>query len=1852
MKKITCLIFGFALLITGWQTQAQLVEDFESVTIPNLPGGWVNEVGSGSDSGNSWASTNVRVNSGSQALFFDDFSGDNDVWVISQAMDLSGVTNPQLTYFDNVNYRGSAEVHDVLYSTDYSGGDPSSATWTLLNDIFGTEDTWIENGPYFLESSTTVYVAFHYTGNYDSEWYIDDVTIAAGPSCLPVTALTVTNETTTGADINWILGDSETDWEYVVQAAGTGEPTGSGISVGSTSVTVNTLAPDTDYEVYVRADCGSEFSSWTGPVTFTTLISCPAPTALTVTGVTTTSVDLSWTLGSTESAWDITYGAPGFDPETEGTTFNDADGTSTETISGLTAATTYDVYVRSVCGSSDLSVYSSKVSFTTSCTAVTSFVQNFDAISTPAFPTCWGKVGASGSASTQTSNNNSVPNALYMYSSSTSNLAVVKMQPVSNVGDGTHRLRFNMRANFTVGGVVEFGYLTDSTDATSFVSLGSATAASTTYAEYIITPSAGTFTNDIALRHTGSPSNSLLIDDVTWEEIPACLPPINLTVSNITAKEAEINWTLGDTETDWEYVVQEAVLEAPSSGTPINGSSSVTVVELLPETDYEVYVRANCISEYSTWVGPVNFTTLISCPIVTDFAIEGLTTTTVDLSWTAGGSETAWDIIYGATDFDPVTEGTTFSDTDGTATETISGLTADTAYDFYIKAICGVGDESQLVGPMAVYTGYCIPSGASHTGSYIDNFSTTGGDPTNINNLATGYGTDGYQDNYDTMSITSYELGAFDFSTTTVGNTVGVAIWVDWNNDLLFETAERVYNSASYVTSPSGTITVPSGTLAGDYRMRVLIDYNRTSPQPCSFNSGRGEAEDYKLTIAAPPACLQVSNPIIDSMTDISAEASWDVGIVTAEYEWLVVASGDGPTGTVVADGATALLNTSITGLTAETAYDFYVKADCETDYVGPVTFTTNPTPPVNDTCAGAIDLASETSPLTASITNSTTATEDISCLQTAGRDLFYQILVPDAYEFSFNQISNTFDSVHRIAYGTSCPGDIELYCSDYGETTVTNWTNTTGADQTIYIVIEGYNDSTRGDFTMQWSLVAPPDCPDVENVSTITNPDASVSLNWDDVVGAAGYDYEIQPQGIAQGTVGALLAASTGTSDATVASGVLTDGNDYTIYVRSDCGSGFLGNFQSFDFSYMVPPSNISCASASTLVYGQTIVQNSTGSTATSEGIGCSMGVNGLWYSFVGNGGDVTVSSEAVFDHRMAIGSGACGALTNIICDDQSTGVEDHTFTTILNETYYIYIAHYSSGNTSTGDMYVTLTGGDNIWDGTSWSLGTPTVEQNAVIAAPYDTSIGDEQISFEAGSLVINSTQTLMVAAGDYIDIAGDITVDGDLIVANTGSVVQRFDTALTFNEGTTTVEKITPNLDAQSFMILGSPMTAETREDVYSAAYIVRNHNTANFIPNPDVANDFPSAENFADDNGNNWLDHVGTINPAEGYMVFPQANSTGSGVFTHNYTEGTLNSGEITIPLAYHTDQNSSPNMLSNPYASAIDADAFYANPANSDIDVLYFWEHITPLSTSYPGYQAANFNMADISMYSESMGGIPAGNGGTTPTSIISSGQGFAVKAASAGINATFNNTMRVTGPNDTYRRPITSERDRLWINVFNDTYGLGSTTLIGFSENTTDAFEVNADIKRLATPVSLYSELSTGQELAINALGSFEIEDAVALSFSTQVKESQNYRISLQEIDGLNIEEAIVFLIDNQLGTVTNLTEGDYTFQSEEGTYSERFKVVFQNRTLNISDIALNSVSVYPNPTQNILYIVSPKVAVTGVAVFDLRGRKVSKETFTAQRNYQVDLNTLESAMYFVEITTENGKITKRVIKE
>jgi len=65
-----------------------------------------------------------------------------------------------------------------------------------------------------------------------------------------------------------------------------------------------------------------------------------------------------------------------------------------------------------------------------------------------------------------------------------------------------------------------------------------------------------------------------------------------------------------------------------------------------------------------------------------------------------------------------------------------------------------------------------------------------------------------------------------------------------------------------------------------------------------------------------------------------------------------------------------------------------------------------------------------------------------------------------------------------------------------------------------------------------------------------------------------------------------------------------------------------------------------------------------------------------------------------------------------------------------------------------------------------------------------------------------------------------------------------------------------------------------------------------------------------------------------------------------------------------------------------------------------------------------------------------------------------------------------------------------------------------------------------------------------------------------------------------------------------------------------------------------------------------VLNIASPQAYLISVEVFDIRGRKITSTMVNSQNSYQLDMSALESAVYFVKISTNVGEIIKRVMKE
>ena len=244
----------------------------------------------------------------------------------------------------------------------------------------------------------------------------------------------------------------------------------------------------------------------------------------------------------------------------------------------------------------------------------------------------------------------------------------------------------------------------------------------------------------------------------------------------------------------------------------------------------------------------------------------------------------------------------------------------------------------------------CVPT-SNNTSDYIEDFFTSVGFGSDISNLNSGFTAPGYQDNTTTQSVEQLAGDIVNFTVDFSGTfyTYGFNIWVDWNNDNVFNnTNEKVYATGGYVTGVNDDFTIPVGTPSGSYRMRIRADYLDTDPSPCGAIT-YGEAEDYTLTIPSVTCTNDPSGISTSSITTNSVTISWTAaGGSASSYQYYVSTNPNPPS--YGYDGTpTNLTSEDLSGLSESTIHYVWIRSVCSGSnglWIGPVSFTTLTTPP------------------------------------------------------------------------------------------------------------------------------------------------------------------------------------------------------------------------------------------------------------------------------------------------------------------------------------------------------------------------------------------------------------------------------------------------------------------------------------------------------------------------------------------------------------------------------------------------------------------------------------------------------------------------------------------------------------------------------------------------------------------------------------------------------------------------------------------------------------------------------------------------------------------------------------------
>ena len=348
-----------------------------------------------------------------------------------------------------------------------------------------------------------------------------------------------------------------------------------------------------------------------------TATECGRPYDLTVESLGSSNADISFNAAmETDGEWDYALCVGNEQPDTAAVT-----GQVTDTLisfSDLTPATTYNLYVRTVCGSDGYSAWSTPVTFTTACVfAELPIEENFDSYTSTgnsSFPLCWSRSNTYSTSAypyITSSYAASGSKSLYFYASSTTyNLAVLPSFDVTLNPINTLQISFMLRSGYLTNGII-VGVMANPEAPNTFVPVDTLYPSVINQFDYLqanFSSYEGSY-EYVALKSINGTSAVMYLDDVVLETIPDCPRPTHLSVTNVTENSVTLGWTENGSASNWviEYGPQGFT---PGSGTEVQVSTNpYTVDNLASAVTYSFYVKADCGGgDESPLAGPVSAT--------------------------------------------------------------------------------------------------------------------------------------------------------------------------------------------------------------------------------------------------------------------------------------------------------------------------------------------------------------------------------------------------------------------------------------------------------------------------------------------------------------------------------------------------------------------------------------------------------------------------------------------------------------------------------------------------------------------------------------------------------------------------------------------------------------------------------------------------------------------------------------------------------------------------------------------------------------------------------------------------------------------------------------------------------------------------------------------------------------------------------------------------------------------------------------------------------------------------------------------------------------------------------------------
>ncbi|QNK79015.1 T9SS type A sorting domain-containing protein [Winogradskyella sp. PAMC22761] len=414
----------------------------------------------------------------------------------------------------------------------------------------------------------------------------------------------------------------------------------------------------------------------------------------------------------------------------------------------------------------------------------------------------------------------------------------------------------------------------------------------------------------------------------------------------------------------------------------------------------------------------------------------------------------------------------------------------------------------------------------------------------------------------------------------------------------------------------------------------------------------------------------------------------------------------------------------------------------------------------------------------------------------------------------------------------------------------------------------------------------------------------------------------------------------------------------------------------------------------------------------------------------------------------------------------------------------------------------------------------------------------------------------------------------------------------------------------------------------------------------------------------DNYANWeqIHETGDLNPANGFTL------KGSGTIStdQNYTFiGKPFNGSIDVPIAANY-----LNLSGNPYASALDANAFILDNLSTMDGTLYFWEHSSTnsshnISDYEGGYSTRNLTGGVGPVVSNGTGGL--GTSSRIPNRFIPVGQGFFINGNTTGGNVNFNNNQRafikednsqsgtLFRQNDIVNNQEDEFTDDNYTKIrlgFNTSNNFHRQLLLGFmNEHATNGIDAGYDALLFDDFTNDMYFTIDDSKFVIQGDGYFNTDNIYPIEVISE--EEGIAKFTLDDTEYFD-ENQPIYVYDNQTGLYHNIKETPLEIMLPAGTVENRFSLRFSAESLGIDEAEINSaLTIFFNNSNDNITLTNIKLGttVTSVSLINILGQSIHTwELNSHELEISIPVKHVSLGVYIVEVKTTNTTFSQKVI--